>query len=535
MPTHKIIVTNEGVLRAKYGAGYAQVQAAIGRLIAADAQRGLTTKVIGVDKAAAMAAAGGARVTNAGSARQNKAAIDALYTHYKPDYVMILGAVDVIPHQDLLNPVYEPDNPDGDMDQYAYSDLPYACPGGYSQTISRFRNPIRVVGRLPDVTRSANPAYLVKLLDTAANYSSRPADTYKRFLGVTAAAWTPSTRLSLQAAFGTDSGINEVPPKSYRWSTARLRRPSHFFNCHGALASPQYAGQPPGVRQYPTAHDAGYIAGKIQKGTVMAAECCYGAELYDAALAGGQQGIANQYLEDGGYGVFGSTTIAYGPAAGNDQADLICQYFFMELLAGASLGRAALQARQRYIAQAVTLSPTDLKTLAQFFLLGDPSVHPVTPPPPTPHLAKRAAGFVEARPQERAGLARAERRVSLAQNGIALAGSVGIAQKAARARTPEAIRKVAVAEAKRLGIQKPVTTTFSVAPPSAMVSAAGVRAAKVAPRKMPKAIHIAVGRVGSAIKKVAGKKRSVGGIVNLAGVEVVEFDDHVMVRRFVSR
>jgi hypothetical protein len=38
---------------------------------------------------------------------------------------MILGAPDVVPHQDLTNPVFDP--PDNDPDQFAYGDLPYAC------------------------------------------------------------------------------------------------------------------------------------------------------------------------------------------------------------------------------------------------------------------------------------------------------------------------------------------------------------------------------------------------------------------------
>jgi hypothetical protein len=76
-------------------------------------------------------------------------------------------------------------------------------------------------------------------------------------------------------------------------------------------------------------------------------------------------------------GFWGSSTIAYGPADANDYADLICQYFLREVLNGASLGRACLQARQNYLQQAAPLDPVDLKTIAQFNLLGDPSVHPV--------------------------------------------------------------------------------------------------------------------------------------------------------------
>ena len=54
------------------------------------------------------------------------------------------------------------------------------------------------------------------------------------------------------------------------------------------------------------------------------------------------------------------------------------------MLAGASLGRALLTARQRYVAAQPAMTPVDLKTLAQFSLLGDPSIHLVTPPPGAP-------------------------------------------------------------------------------------------------------------------------------------------------------
>ena len=86
--------------------------------------------------------------------------------------------------------------------------------------------------------------------------------------------------------------------------------------------------------------------------------------------------ICQRYLMQGAYGYFGSSTIAYGPAEGNGAADLITQYFLLAVLEGASLGRAALVARQRFVQQTAELDPVDLKTLGQFNLLGDPSIHP---------------------------------------------------------------------------------------------------------------------------------------------------------------
>jgi len=45
---------------------------------------------------------------------------------------------------------------------------------------------------------------------------------------------------------------------------------------------------------------------------------------------------------------------------------------------GASIGRAFLEAQQRFIEKGdVKMDPTDLKTIIQFLLLGDPSITPV--------------------------------------------------------------------------------------------------------------------------------------------------------------
>src|SRR6185295_6134667 len=115
----------------------------------------------------------------------------------------------------------------------------------------------------------------------------------------------------------------------------------------------------------------------LSEGTVAAVESCYGAELYDPALAGGVPGICNTYLAAGAHGYFGSSTISYGPASGNGQADLICQFFLKHVLSGASTGEAALRARLDFIQLLSLAEPIDLKTLAQFNLMGDPSLHPV--------------------------------------------------------------------------------------------------------------------------------------------------------------
>src|SRR4051812_33817120 len=124
----KVVVTNKTALRSKYKDAYPRVEAAIRRLLKADAARGLDTRLIAVDSKTQMRAVKGRAVTDAGDRRQAKDAIDAIYKAHTPDYLVILGAPDVIPHQELPNPVE-----DEEEDKIVPSDLPYACAAPFSR------------------------------------------------------------------------------------------------------------------------------------------------------------------------------------------------------------------------------------------------------------------------------------------------------------------------------------------------------------------------------------------------------------------
>jgi hypothetical protein len=314
----------------------------------------------------------GKAVASATDPRQNKGAIDAVFKFFNPHYLMILGAPDVVPHQDLDNPTYKPGEDDDDR---AWGDLPYACDVPYSRDPARFVGPTRVVGRLPDQMSDREPSYLISLLKTAANYKRRSRDDYAGYFGLSAEVWQGSTRLSLDNIFGNADKLLLAPPSGPDYPNGELENRMHFINCHGAVATPEFYGQR--GNSYPKSLTTQATEGKIVEGTVAAAECCYGSELYDAVTLAIDRPISQSYLQSGAYGYFGSTTIAYGPADTNGAADLICQYFLLNVLDGASIGRAALLARQQFVERTAQMDPIDLKTLAQFFLLGDPSVQPV--------------------------------------------------------------------------------------------------------------------------------------------------------------
>ncbi|MGA9754333.1 MAG: hypothetical protein WBV23_04240 [Desulfobaccales bacterium] len=511
----KVIVTNFSALNAKYGnQGGQKIQTAVQDLIAADQSRGLVTGFYRLDDLATMQQFKVAPVTIPTNPKQNKEAVDAVYRALAPDYILMLGSIDIIPHQDLKNPIFSSGN---DADEFAFGDLPYACESPYIQNPEDFFGPTRVVGRVPDITGANDPQYLIDLLKIAATYTENDAEQYRPYFGISAEIWEQSTRSSTSNIFGNSQGLKTVPPQGPNWPPALLIQLAHFINCHGAPADSHFYGQPAtGAQKYPIALDATNLEQNISEGAVVAAECCYGAQLFDPALNGGQSGICNTYLGNKAYGFFGSTTIAYGPADANDQADLICQYFLQGVLQGASLGRAALAARQKFIHTASMYDPSNVKTIAQFNLYADPSITPIRPPlAPTKALARFAPMNLR--------LERVERRRDFFSRGLALAQSQPSLSKDVSKKEDvvlAALHKVAG----DYGLRTKEILTFNVKePPISKSMPLGL----VARETLPSRIHIIFGTTEdmareNTMKMVSGETKlpNVVGIVALIIKEI---------------
>ena len=464
----KIIVSNRSALTAKYRtAGVGKIRKAVAALIDADDKRGIKSRLVYLDDAKAMKSFGGKAVSDHTSARQNKEAIDAIFRAADPDYLLILGAPDVVPHQDMTNPTFDP--PD-DPDRYAFGDLPYACDAPYSRDIATFKGPTRVVGRLPDLFGATEPSHLLSLLATAATYQSRDVTAYAAYFGLSTHSWRKSTELSLFNVFGNSAALSIAPPKGPKHPSSSLAALTHFINCHGGLADPQFYGEKGNA--LPVSLTSDTVKGKIKPGTVAAVECCFGAELYDSVTLALPMPISQRYLAQGAYGYFGSSTIAYGPAEGNGAADLITQYFLLAMLDGASLGRAALIARQQFVRQTSELDPVDLKTLAQFNLLGDPSIHPAVT-----SSATSVPKGVDVAQNER--LERRARRRKLRAEGELLQEIKPVAsRKSKKARKSTAVQKALanIAREARIGTRK-AFTAFDVKAPKRN----GARGSKATP------------------------------------------------------
>jgi hypothetical protein len=193
---------------------------------------------------------------------------------------------------------------------------------------------------------------------------------------------------------------------------------AHFINCHGGTTDPKFYGQH--GSQTPVSMTSDDVTRGASRHTIVAAECCFGAQLFDPTWAGGKMPIVNAYLDAGAIAFFGSTNVAYGPPEGNGAADLLTQYFLIDVLGAASVGRACLQARQKFVQSQKMEDPINLKTLAQFILLADPSLQPCLPVSKDPKAEVKVIDYAEARET---------RRVFLSVYGKAAADASGFPGK----------------------------------------------------------------------------------------------------------
>ena len=308
----------------------------------------------------------------------------------------------------------------------------------------------------------ADPAALLAQIRASARAvpAARPAEV--PVFALSTQTWRTSTQLSLGKLPGVSGVVRTCPADGPDWAASDLVPAVHFVNCHGAEFDPRWYGEAtPGQRTLPPAMEAASLPGLVGRGTVVGTECCYGTALWPPAAAGGQAGVALTYLLQGAGGVFGASTTSYGPAASNEYADVLCRLFCDEVLSGASIGRAVLSARQRFVQGQSFLDPTDLKTLAQFVLLGDPSYQPFS------------GSAVPAAPSQNAitpGVS--NRRRMLYSVGRALAGSAlacadtPLPQGAfSRAQLRDALgRSVPAGTAIRTFVAEPPTAVAGVAP-----------------------------------------------------------------------
>ena len=376
----KVIISNATALRKKYSkSGFETVRAALQDLITADSGRGIETRVVFIHDAYGNAPMKSPSPDPADE-RGAKRVVDAISSKLAPDYIVLLDGPDVVPHIVLRNHV----DRDG---QPVPSDLPYASSGRFSREVHHHLKVTRVVGRIPNVPGADDPAKLIQCLKTSARAKPRSAAEYETYFAVSAQIFQRAACEAVKAIFRQKKRVLLAPPLRLSSLKSHFSKLTHYINLHGMPDKPEFFGQkvkggkPDGPLT--RALSSAQVASLAVEGTVVAAQVCYGAQLYDPKLVDGADPICMAYLANGALGFMGSTTVAYGwdefntPKGGPTKADLLVQFFVERVFAGASLGRALTEARQRFINTQPMHDPLNLKTLAQFLLLGDPSTTPL--------------------------------------------------------------------------------------------------------------------------------------------------------------
>ncbi len=397
MKSVKLSITCRRHLERKYpAAALKEIDRAVAAWVKADKDREIQTVHVAVDDAAAMKRLGVKAVAGAVSAHKVKRALDALVARLTPDYIVLFGAADVLPMFVVPNPSA---SDSGDDDEEVPTDNPYACSKQFvSGRRSSYLVPDRVVGRIPDLPGSSDPSWLVDYLKHAAEARMRPVADYRRDLMICTATWKKAGE-ECAITLGRDASDVLICPPAKDGDPAVVSRRGarlHMIKCHGVDEDSRFYGE--GGGRFPDALSSPTLLGRTVPGTVAGAMCCYGADLFDPASPTAQHPpevpISSVYLKQGAHGFLGASTIAWVGPMRMMCADWIVTGFLKAATSGASLGRAALEAKQDYLRwlqqQGQEPDAADEKTLIQFLLLGDPSIHPVPASTSATGRARRA-------------------------------------------------------------------------------------------------------------------------------------------------
>lgn len=360
----KILVCNRKAVETKYGKMALVFWQQVNSLVEVSKTKGMDTVLICLDDKKDMQQYGLDPVTDILDTRQNKAAIDGIFEKVHPDCVVIVGAQDIIPFQILKDPT----KTEKEESPYIPSDLPYCSKHTYSQIVSDFLPPTRMVTRLPDLHGATGEDGLEVFIETikgAVSFQQKDEKEYQDILCLYAKQWERITLKTMQA-LAPSGKISQYasPPNKHPLEHNVLAHNVHFINLHGDKLDNSFYGQE--GNQYPKALTADAVYRGIREGSVAVVLCCYGAQLYRTP---GEWPAANAYLA-GGAVMMGSTVLAItGPAEELGS----CFLNAFRSSAKPSMQQAFLNARTSFIA-ARSKKPLDifeLKTLAEFVFYGD--------------------------------------------------------------------------------------------------------------------------------------------------------------------
>jgi hypothetical protein len=395
----KLSVTVKSRLEKKYNPkALAKINKAVADWITADAKRRIQTVHVHVDDPTEMNNLGVAPVLGEATPEKIKQAIDDLWNKLTPtpDYLVLFGSDDIVPMFPVPNPSFG-NNSNTDTDKIVPTDNPYATHLSFSPSdTDSYRIPERPIGRIPDMVSargaadgSGDPAWFIAYLDTATKYEPSAASVYTTPYAICTAEAEDAGTDVMKKTF-TDTGLQPLlcPPHSDAADSPATRHELsaalHMIKCHGNKKEAAFYGFPDAV-QHTRDNSCAAITSKILTAlpnapTVVATMCCYGAQIF-APKDAYTWPVASTYLRKGALGFVGPTMMAWVHTSDVGPADWIVQSYLKNVLAGESIGNALLASKQNYhsfysLEDGIFADP-DVKTLIEFILLGDPSIHPV--------------------------------------------------------------------------------------------------------------------------------------------------------------
>jgi Peptidase family C25 len=385
----KLSVTVKRRLERKYkknSDALKQINTEIQNWIKADARRGVQTVHVEVDnsKDEEMRKRRVRPVSGRVTPLKVKRVIDDLWKRLRPKYLVLFGGDDIVPMFKVRNPTHYWRTGVTDWDRMLPTDNPYATRKPFDpRDIDSYLVPDRVIGRIPDIKSIKDPAWLVDYLKTATKWKSRRAGIYKKTYAICTSESSGAGRECMQFISKPASELLISPPTRDTSTSARNRLSArlHLIKCHGIRLDANFWGK---GKRFVRAIKSTTLKACLKPATLVGATCCWGAQIFSPNARHARRGrwpLASIYLRKGAFAFLGPTARAWfgGPTMGF--ADYIVADYLKWILRHASIGRAFLESKHEYMCNYLegggTPDPLDQKTLIEYVLLGDPSIHPV--------------------------------------------------------------------------------------------------------------------------------------------------------------
>lgn len=286
--------------------------------------------------------------------------IKKIYEYIIPTYLIILGDSNIFGSCRWANECY-------DGDDYIDSDLPYITldiNNPWSGRSYNFNNAVRV-GRIP---ASKEDNYLLAKLYMGNVDNFNIINEINSF-GLSTESWNDLSK-SIYEKIGFNNSNSKFifsPPFEINESNRNITNKKNllYFNVHGSNVDNYWYGE--GKGQFLKAFSSDYLSLETN-GYVLGTEACYGAKSVD------KRSILNNALKTGCIAFLGSSKIAYGTSTRlrPSCADIVVGTFVERVYNGYTAGDA-------YIDGLIKLNDSEkddavIKTIAEFFLYGDPSI-----------------------------------------------------------------------------------------------------------------------------------------------------------------